>query len=173
MRFVDLLRSTVLLSAGAATMLGVVAVITANLDDDAVLVLVAAGWWVVATLIGGWLGRRTQASPAIQRALREARASTMLPEIAPARILLNRLWPLLVVTVVAAATSLAIPQVAAVAAGFGLLWALSMRHQELAVTAVEERDGVTFFVDSTTAFGTIRLVRTPGLRRDLPPAHSH
>jgi hypothetical protein len=38
------------------------------------------------------------------------------------------------------------------------------------VTAVEERDGVTFYVSSTAAFGPVRLVRTPGLRRDLPPS---
>ncbi|CAB4869892.1 unannotated protein [freshwater metagenome] len=173
MRFVDLLRSTVLLSAGTATMLGVIAVIAAHLDDDATLVLFGAGWWTLAALTGTWLGRRTEPSPSIRRALREARTATTLPELAPVRILLNRLWPLLVATLIAAGVAVVLPQVAAVAAGFGLLAALAMRHQERAVTAIEERDGVTFFVDSTTALGGVRLVRTPGLRRDLPPVPGH
>lgn len=59
--------------------------------------------------------------------------------------------------------------IAAIAAGFGVIWALSWRLQDRAVTAVEERDGVTFYVTSTAAVGPVRLVRTPGLRRDLPP----
>jgi hypothetical protein len=85
------------------------------------------------------------------------------------RVLLQRLWPLLLATVVSAVLSLLWPQIAAIATGFGVIWALSWRHQDAAVTAVEERDGVTFFVDGTRALGPLKLVRTPGLRRDLPP----
>ena len=81
--------------------------------------------------------------------------------------LLNRLWPLLVVTVVPAGLALVWPQVAAIAAGFCVIWSLSWRHQESAVTAIEERDGVTFYVATTDAIGPVKLVRTPGLRRDV------
>lgn len=169
MRFVDLLKSTVLLSAAAATLLALVTVVEANALGDDLLVLVAAGWWLVAGLVGGFLGRRAEPTPPVERALREARSTMQLPEMRAGRVLLNRLWPLLLATVVSAALSLLWPQIAAIATGFGVIWALSWRHQDAAVTAVEERDGVTFFVDSTTAVGPIKLVRTPGLRRDLPP----
>ena len=43
MRFVDLLKTTVMLSAGAATMLAVVTVIGATHDRDDTLVLIDAG----------------------------------------------------------------------------------------------------------------------------------
>lgn len=169
MRFVDLLKSTVLLSAGAATLLAIITVIEANLQADALLVLVAAGWWLVAGLVGARLGRRLEPTPPVARALREARMATSLPEMRPAFILLGRLWPLLLATVVSAALSILWPQIAAIAAGFGVIWALSWRLQDRAVTAIEERDGVTFYVASTSAIGPVRLVRAPGLRRDLPP----
>lgn len=169
MRFVDLLKSTVLLSGAAATLLALITVVQANVLGDDLLVLVAAGGWLVATLAGAWLGRRTEPAPAVARALRDARTATQLPDLRPGRVLLARLWPLLLATVVSAALSIVWPQVAAVAAGFAMIWALSLRHQDAAVTAVEERDGVTFFVDGASALGPLRLMRTPGLRRDLPP----
>lgn len=169
MRFVDLLKSTVLLSGAAATLLALITVVQANALADDLLVLVAAGWWLLATLAGVWLGRRTEPAPAVARALRDARTAMQLPELRSGRVLLARLWPLLLATIVSAALSLLWPQIAAVAAGFAMIWALSWRHQDAAVTAVEERDGVTFFIDGASAFGPLRLVRTPGLRRDLPP----
>jgi hypothetical protein len=169
MRFVDLLKSTVLLSGAAATLLALITVVQANALADDLLVLVAAGWWAVATLAGAWLGRRTEPTPAVERALRDARTAIQLPELRPGRVLLARLWPLLLATLGSAGLSLLWPQVAGVAAGFAMIWALSWRHQDAAVTAVEERDGVTFFIDGGKATGPLRLMRTPGLRRDLPP----
>lgn len=169
MRFVDLLKSTVLLSAAAATLLALVTVVEAQALGDDLLVLVAAGWWLAAGLAGSWIGRRSQPTPPVERALRDAKSSNQLPELHAGRVLLNRLWPLLLATVVSAALSLLFPQIAAIAAGFGIIWALSWRHQDAAVTAIEERDGVTFFVDATSFVGPIKLLRTPGLRRDLPP----
>lgn len=168
MRFVDLLKSAVLLSAAAATALAVITVVVADSREDDVLALVGAGWWLVALMIGARLGRRSTASPAIERALREAKAATSLPEMRAGRVLLNRLWPLLLVTLVSAAVSLIWPQVAAIAAGFGMMWALSWRRQDAAVSAIEERDGVTFFVAPSAPTQSIRLVRAPGFRRDLP-----
>jgi hypothetical protein len=43
--------------------------------------------------------------------------------------------------------------------------ALSWRKQERAVTAIEERDGVRYYVVPDSPFKSIELVRTPGLRR--------
>lgn len=167
MRFVDLLKSAVLLSAAAATLLAVVTVVLAGNRGDDLVALAAGGWWLVALLIGARIGRRSVVSPAIERALRDARPATTLPEMQPGRILVNRLWPLLLVTVVAAAAGLAWPQVAGIASGFGVMWALSWRRQDAAVTAIEERDGVTFYVTPTSPLEPIRLVRAPGFRRDL------
>ncbi len=166
MRYVDLLKTTVLLSAASATVLAVVTVIQSNSLGDSLLVLISAGWWVVAALIGSWIGRRLEASPSIARALREAQSTTMLPEQNIGRMLLSRLWPLLLAALVSAIFSFFLPQVAAIAAGFMVIWALAWRHQDRAVTAIEERDGVTFFVTSGSPIKPIKLVRTPGLRRD-------
>jgi hypothetical protein len=58
-----------------------------------------------------------------------------------------------------------VPQAAAVAAGFAVIWALSWRRQHAAVTAIEERDGVSFYVDRTSPLQPIRLLRAPGFRR--------
>ena len=76
--------------------------------------------------------------------------------------MLNRLWPLLVSTVGAGVLGVWEPQVPAIAAGFAIVWALAWRRQEQAVAAVEERDGVRFYVDRTSPFSPIQLVRTPG-----------
>ena len=168
MRFVDLLRATVLLSLASASMLAVVAVVKANVDQDPRLVFIAMAWWLVAGAIGAWLGRRLQPTDAVATALREAKTTSTLPEMRQGRVLLNRLWPLLAATVVAAALALAWPQIAAIAAGSCVIWSLSWRHQEAAVTAIEERDGVTFYVASTAVVGPVKLVRTPGLRREVP-----
>jgi hypothetical protein len=58
------------------------------------------------------------------------------------------------------------PQVAAIAAGFAIIWALAWRRQESAVAAIEERDGVRFYVDRTSPLQPIQLVRTPGFGGD-------
>jgi len=169
-RFVDLLRTTVLLSAGAATTLGVITVAAATTQGDDGVVILAAGWWVVAALLGGFVGRRSQVSPAIGRLLASAKAATMMPEHRPGAVLVNRLWPLLVSTIVAGALGFLAPQIPGIATGFAVIWALAWRRQESAVVAIEERDGVTFYVASTSAVGPVKLVRTPGLRRDTDAA---
>jgi hypothetical protein len=167
-RFVDLLKSTVMLSAGAATMLAIVTVIGATSDHDDTLVLIATGWWVAASLIGVVLGRRAQVTAPIGRLLADAKLATMLPEHRPAAVILNRLWPLLVSTVAAGAVGFVVPQVPAVACGFAIIWSLAWRRQDSAVLAVEERDGVTFYVERTSPVRPMQLVRTPGLRREVP-----
>jgi hypothetical protein len=131
-------------------------------EDDSVIVYVAAGWWLAATAIGIAMGRRAETSPPIARLLAGARSQSTLPELAPGTTILNRLWPLLVATIGATAAAFVEPQIAAVAAGFTIIWALAWRRQERAVLAIEERDGVRFYVDRTSPLSPIRLIRTPG-----------
>jgi hypothetical protein len=137
--------------------------------DESLLVPVTAAWWIIAVLYGLWLGRRHETSPPIARLLAGATSATTLPEIRPGLILLNRLWPLLISSLAAGALAFLLPQVAGIATGFAIIWSLSWRHQEKAVTAIEERDGVTFFVDRTPPFQPIKLVRTQGFRRNPAP----
>ncbi len=167
MRFSDFLRTAVLISAAAASVLGAVTVAGANGTGDDLVVPLAAGWWVIATLIGVWLGRRAETSPPIASLLASARMQTTLPELQPGRTVVNRLWPLLVSTIGAGAVAFVIPQVPAVATGFAIIWALAWRRQASAVTAIEERDGARFYVAPTSPLKPIRLVRTPGFRSNL------
>jgi hypothetical protein len=164
MPFSDFLKATVMTSAAAATLLAAITVATAGSHDDPLLVPFAAGWWLVAAAIGTVLGRRAQTSPPIARLLAAARSTKALPEVRPGRMLLNRLWPLLLSTVVAAALAFVFPQVAAIATGFTIVWALSWRRQDAAVTAIEERDGVRYYVERTSPLRPIQLVRTPGFK---------
>jgi hypothetical protein len=167
-RFVDLLKTTVMLSAAAATMLAIVTVIGATGDRDDTLVLIGAGWWVAASIIGALLGRRAQVTTPIGRLLADAKLATMLPEHRPAAVIVNRLWPLLVSTVAAGAVGFIFAQVPLVACGFAIIWSLAWRRQDSAVLAVEERDGVTYYVERTSPLRPMQLVRTPGLRREVP-----
>jgi hypothetical protein len=132
--------------------------------------VVSIVWWAAATLIGSALGRRAHTTPPIARLLADARAATSLPEMSPGRVVVNRLWPLGISTLAAGALAFVAPQVPGVAAGFAIIWALAWRHQDRAVTAIEERDGVTFYVERTSPLRPIALVRAPGFRRNLPPA---
>ena len=54
------------------------------------------------------------------------------------------------------------------ACGFAIIWSLAWRRQDSAVLAVEERDGVTYYVERTSPVRPMQLVRTPGLRREVP-----
>jgi hypothetical protein len=163
-RFSDFLRTTVLLSAGAASALAALTVLAAASNGDDLVVIFGAGWWLIAGATGLWLGRRAETSPPIAGLLTSARTQPSLPEVNPARTLLNRLWPLLISTIGAGAVAFVIPQVAAIATGFAVIWALAWRRQAGAVTAMEERDGARFYVQPTSPLKPIRLVRTPGFR---------
>lgn len=168
MRFVDLLRTTVLLSAAAATTLAIITVAAATSDADDTVVFVLAGWWFVAALIGAFVGRKAQVSQAIGRLLANAKPATMMPEHRPTAVAVNRLWPLLLSTIAAGALGLVAPQIPGIATGFAVIWALAWRRQESAVRAIEERDGATFYVEPTSPVRPLRLVRTPGFRREVP-----
>ena len=169
MRFVDFLKTTVLTCAAAATALGVLTIARVAADDDTALLGFALAWWIVAGTLGAFIGRRKEALPAIARLLAGARATTSLPEQRPAGLLLNRLWPLFVVMIAAGALVLVAPQVPAIAAGFAAIWALYWRHQDAAVSAIEDRDGVAFYIERTQPVRPMQLVRTPSFHRVAPP----
>jgi hypothetical protein len=142
-------------------------VIALSREADERTTYLCAIWWLGASLIGLFIGRGTRASPAITRLLASARSQTLLPELHPGRTLVNRLWPLLLVTIGAGALSIVAPQIPAIATGFAIIWSLAWRRQEAAVAAIEERDGVRFYVDRTSPLAAIRLVRTPGFGGDF------
>lgn len=168
MRFVDFLRTAVLLFAGAGTALAVVTIAGAVGDEDLTLVYIAAGWWVAAAAIGLWIGRRPSASNGIARLLAQAKRSTSLPELEPGTVLFNRLWPLAALTVVAGAVAFIVPQVPGIAAGYAILMALAWRRQSAAVEAIEGRDGVQFYFERSSPFKGPQLLRTPGFRKIEP-----
>ena len=166
MRFTDFLKATVMTSAAAATLLAAITVATRS-GDDQLIVVFSAAWWLAAALIGATLGRRAETSPPIARLLAGARSTKALPEVHPTRILFNRLWPLLLCTVAAAGLAFVFPQIPAIAAGFAIIWALSWRRQDAAVTAIEERDGVRYYVERTSPLQPIQLLRTPGFKANV------
>jgi hypothetical protein len=102
--------------------------------------------------------------------LAEARTATAMPEIGnPVRAALARLWPIGAFALLAGGLGFVFPGVAAIGAGFALAAALMWRSRDRAVAAIEERDGVRFYVEPGSALQPISLIRTPGLRRGRPP----
>ena len=168
MRFTDFLRVAVLLFAGAATALAVVAIAGAQSKDDTTLLYIAVGWWIAAAIAGLWIGRRPSTSEGIGRLLANARHSPTLPEQQPGRTVVNRLWALIIVLAAAAGIAFLLPQVPAIGAGYALLVALMWRKQSRAVAAIEDRDGVRFYVERTPPLKPMQLLRTPWMRRIEP-----
>jgi O-antigen/teichoic acid export membrane protein len=167
-RFGDFLRTAVLLFGAAATACAIVAVAGARAKDDSSVLYLALGWWVAAALIGLWFGRRREASEGIARLLSDARTTPLLPELEPGTVLFNRLWSFGIVTVIAGALAFLFPQVPAIWTGFTLMVGLAWRKQPSAVLAIEERDGVRFYVERVSPFKPTRLLRTPGFRKNEP-----
>jgi hypothetical protein len=160
----------VLLIAGSATVLGTVTVLVAGGEADTATLILAAAWWAIAAVLGAMLGRSARAGEAMTRALASARTTTSLPSESPGRIAFLRLWPIGAFALVVGGLAWLLPQVAAVGAGYAILNALAWRRREAAVTAIEERDGVRFYVEPSSALEPVKLVRTPGLGRDRVPA---
>jgi len=169
MPYSDLLRVTVLLTGAEATALAAVTAIAVNRDDDMTALIVAAAWWIAALAIGLYLGRPARAADSLRDALARARTATSLPPEPPARIALGRLWPIGVTAVAAGALGVFLPGVAAIGAGYALLVSLTWHSREAAVLAIEQRDGVKFYVVPNSALRPIQLVRTPGLRSSPRP----
>jgi hypothetical protein len=164
--YTDLLRLSVFLTAGEATALGAIAAIAAGPEATQATVLVAATWWLAALLIGLYLGRPQRAVDGLRNALAEAKTATSLPAETPTRIALGRLWPIGASALAAGVLGLFFPGVAIVGAGYALLVSLAWHSHEAAVLAIEQRDGVKFYVVPNGALRPVELVRTPGLRSD-------
>jgi hypothetical protein len=164
--YTDLLRAMVFLAGGEATALGAITAIGVDRTGEQSIILVAAVWWLVALAIGFHLGRPGRAADDMRAALSRARTATSLPPDSPARIAAGRLWPIVLSAVVAGVLGLFFPGVALVGAGYALIVALAWHTREAAVLAVEQRDGVRFYVVPGSALRPIELVRTPGLRSD-------
>src|SRR4029079_12091763 len=128
-----------LLSARAAPCCPTFTFLGATPESDDTVVFILAAWWFVAALIGAFLGRRTQVSPAIGRLLADAKAATMMPEHRPGAVTVNRLWPLLLSTIVAGGLGLIAPQIPGIATGFAVIWALGWGRQEAAGRGIEGR----------------------------------
>jgi hypothetical protein len=172
MPYTDLLRLTVFLAGAESTALGAVTILSAGANDDTMTLLVAAGWWPIAVAIGLYLGRRSRAADGVRDVLGAARTTTSLPNESPGRIALERLWPIGLTALIAGALGVSYPGVAAIGAGYALLVALAWRTREAAVLGVEDRDGVKFYVEPSSALRPVQLVRTPGLGTDrVKPGH--
>jgi len=167
-RYPDFLRTAVLLFAASATALAIVSIAGARGKDDTTLQYVALVWWAAAAAAGAWVGRRRLANRATAKLLADARTTPLLPELQPGTILFNRLWWLLLFTIAAGGVAFLVPQVPAVGAGYALAFALAWRNHSAAVVAVEERDGVRFYVEHNSPFKPTQLLRTPGFRKNEP-----
>lgn len=170
MPYTDLLRLTVLLTAGEATALATVTVLAVQRQEDTLTLLIGAGWWTAAILIGLVLGTPRRAADGVREALANARTATALPQESDTGIALRRLWPIGATALAAGVLGIFFPGVAMVGGGYAILVALAWRTREAAVLGIEERDGVRFYVEPGSALKPVDLIRTPGLTRDRAPA---
>lgn len=169
MRFTDLLHAGALLAAAAGTVLGGASVAAGITQAEQDIVLFCTVWWLVAATAAVFLRRSGEPTRAVRRLLTDARPLRELPEPRVARTLVYQLWPLALATLVALVGTAAWgPQVAGVAAAFPIVTALQWRLQEDAVRAVEERDGVAYYVKPARPLEPVVLLRGPGLRREVP-----
>ena len=166
MPYTELLRFTVVVTAAEATILGAISAVSVGGEPGATTVIVALAWWLISLILGFWLGRPERAREDMRDVLAKAKMATLLPSQSPTRIALQRLWPIAVIAIVAGGLGLFFPGVAIIGAGYGLAVSLAFHAREGAVQAIEERDGVRFYVLPTSALKPIELVRTPGLRSE-------
>lgn len=169
MPYTDLLRASVFITAAEATALGAITAIAANREADTMVAAVAAVWWLVALAIGIYLGRPRRAADGVRDALARARTASSLPDQSPARIAFTRLWPIAFTAVAAGVLGIFFPGIAAVGAGYALIVSLAWHTREAAVLAIEQRDGVKFYVVPSPPLKPIELVRAPGLRGNHQP----
>lgn len=166
MPYTDLLRVSVFLTAGEATVLGAIAALAVGPEAEMTTLLIALGWWTLAMALGFWLGRPARAADGVRDALVNARTATSLPDATPARVSLIRLWPIGLTALIAGVLGIFFPGVAIIGAGYALLVSLAWHSHEAAVLSVEQRDGTKFYVVPNSALKPVELVRTPGLMTD-------
>lgn len=163
MRYSEYLRTSVLLIATTSVALIVVSAGAIAREQSDVLLVFAATWLALSTLIGLWLGRAEQVMESIRTLLSRSRPEPIFPKIEPTAILLSRLWPVLAIALLAAVVSLWFPQLAVAAAGYGLIWSIAWRKQALAVEAIEDRDSVHFWMVRTAFYKQPKLVRVTAI----------
>ena len=168
MRFVDFLRSTVLLSAAAATALAAVTVIAADNRGEPRPALISMGWWVITAVVGLFLGRRAAAAPAIARLLAERQGDDDDAGAPPGPH--ARQPPVAAAAADARDRRACLPAAAGpgIAAGVPIVLALYWRRQDAAVAAIEDRDGVRFYVRRTSPLRPMALERAPGFKALRP-----
>jgi hypothetical protein len=166
MPYTDLLRLTVFVTGAEATALGAISAISVGGEPGPTTAIVALAWWAIAIILGFWLGRPERAREDMRDPLAKAKMATSLPSESPARISAQRLWPIAVTAIVAGGLGLFFPGVAIIGTGYALIVSLAWHTREGAVQAIEERDGVRFYVVPGSTFKPIELIRTPGLRSD-------
>jgi hypothetical protein len=164
--YTELLRLTVFVTGAEATALGAISAISVGGEPSATTTIVAIAWWLISLILGFWLGRPERARDDVREPLARAKTATSLPVESAGRIALQRLWPIAITAIVAGGIGLFFPGVAIIGTGYALIVSLSWHTREAAVQAIEERDGVRFYVVPGSALSPIRLVRTPGLRSD-------
>src|ERR1700691_2095590 len=111
MPFADFVKTTVVLSAAAATTLAAITLLSARAANEPRTATIAVAWWGASVLIGIVMGLRAAASPPIARLLAGAKSVSALPAQRPVRVVLARLWPLLLSTVIAGGLALIAPQI--------------------------------------------------------------
>lgn len=163
MRFSEYLRTTVTLLATTAVALLLIAISSIAREGGSALLVFTLIWILASVAIGAWLGRGGGAMESIGVLLSRSRPEPVFPRIEPGAVLITRLWPVLLIAVIAAVASIWFPSPAIAASGYGLIWSLSWRKQALAVEAIEERDAVHFWIVRTSAFSKPKLVRVPAM----------
>ncbi len=166
MPYTELLRFMVLVTGAEATVLGAISAVSLGGEPSPTTIIFGLAWWAIAIILGFWMGRPEKAREDMREPLAKARTATSLPSESPARIAIARLWPIAASAIVAGGLGIFFPTVAIIGAGYALLVTLAWHTRESAVQAIEERDGVRFFVVPNSALRPIELVRTPGLRSD-------
>lgn len=163
MRYSDFLRASVLLVGSAAFALLVVAASFIAREGSPSLIAFSAIWIGISVFVGVWLGRRDQVMESTRQLLSRSRPEPVFPKIEPAALLMQRLWPVLVIAIVAALVAVFFAQLAVAACGCGVIWSLAWRKQAMAVEAIEDRDAVHFWIVKSGTFKPPKLVRVPAM----------
>src|SRR4051794_31362841 len=165
MPYTDLLRLTVFLAGGEATVLGVVSVISAQRLDDTTALTIGAVWWVIAVIAGLILGSPARAADGVRDPLAAAKTATSLPPESDTRIAMGRLWPIAVSAIAAGAIGFFFPTFAIAAGGYALLVALAWRTREAAVLAGGGRERTRLFRGPGSTPRPVEVIRAPGAER--------
>ena len=120
---------------------------------------------------GGWSRWRSASTWAAPRAADDMRGALAAPappprcRRRPGPDAVGRLWPI-AYRDRRRRPRLHLPRRRRVGAGYALIVSLAWHTREAAVLAIEQRDGVKFYVEPNPALKPIELTRTPGLRSD-------